>query len=104
VLQLADAGKLALDDPIAKYVDGVPEGDKITLRELARMQSGLVSYSATDGFQQAFFADPQRNFTPRELLDWAFALPNTFPPGAGFEYCNTNTILLGLVVEKVSGQ
>jgi len=103
VLQLADAGKLTLDDPIAKYVDGVPEGDKITLRDLARMQSGLVSYSATDGFQKEFFADPKGDFTPRELLDWAFARPNTFPPGAGFEYCNTNTILLGLVVEKVSG-
>ena len=43
VLQLADQGKLGLDDPIAKFVDGVPQGDKITLRQLARMQSGVVS-------------------------------------------------------------
>jgi D-alanyl-D-alanine carboxypeptidase len=104
VLQLADQGKLGLDDPIAKFVDGVPQGDKITLRQLARMQSGLFNYSASPAFQQAMFADPRRAFTPHELLNYAFAQPNQFPPGDGFEYCNTNTVLLGLVVEKVSGQ
>jgi D-alanyl-D-alanine carboxypeptidase len=104
VLQLADQGKFGLDDPIAKFVDGVPQGDKITLRQLARMQSGLFNYSASPAFQQAMFADPRQAFTPHELLNYAFAQPNRFPPGDGFEYCNTNTVLLGLVVEKVSGQ
>ncbi len=104
VLQLADQGKLRLDDPIADFVDGVPGGDTITLRQLARMQSGLANYSESDAFQQAFFADPFQNFTPQQLLDYAFAEPVKFPPGQGFLYCNTNTVLLGLVVEKVSGQ
>ena len=104
VLQLADQGKLGLDDPIAKFVDGVPDGDKITLRQLARMQSGLFNYTGTKPFQEALFADPRRHFTPAELLGWAFAEPSTFPPGSGFEYSNTNTVLLGLVVEKVGGQ
>ena len=104
VLQLADQGKLGLDDPIGKYIDGVPEGNQITLRELARMQSGLYNYSATTAFQQALFADPRRSFTPQELLGYAFAEPPVFPPGQGFQYSNTNTTLLGLVVEKVSGQ
>jgi D-alanyl-D-alanine carboxypeptidase len=104
VLQLADQGKLGLDDPIGKYIEGVPESDQITLRELARMQSGLYNYSATTGFQQALFADPRGNFTPQELLGYAFAQPPVFPPGQGLQYSNTNTVLLGLVVEKVSGQ
>src|SRR3954452_862970 len=104
ILQLADQGKLGLDDPIAKYIDGVPEGDKITLRQLARMQSGLFNYSASTAFQNALIADPQRPFTPQQLLGYAFAEPNVFPPGEGFLYCNTNTVLLGLVVEKLSGQ
>jgi D-alanyl-D-alanine carboxypeptidase len=104
LLQLADQGKLGLDDPIAEFVDGVPEGDRITLRQLARMQSGLPNYTDTDAFQQAFFADPFRNFTPQQLLDYAFAEPMKFEPGQGFLYCNTNTVLLGLVVEKISGQ
>ena len=104
VLQLADEGKLGLDDPIAKFVDGVPQGDKITLRQLARMQSGLANFTVTEPFQRALFADPQRSFTRQELLGWAFAAPSSFPPGEGFEYCNTNLVLLGQVVEKVSGQ
>jgi D-alanyl-D-alanine carboxypeptidase len=104
VLQLADQGKVGLDDPIARYVDGVPQGDSITLRELARMQSGLYNYSASDEFQHALAADPRRHFSPQELLGWAFAEPAVFPPGQGFQYSNTNTVLLGLVVEKVSGQ
>ncbi|HJT91736.1 MAG TPA: serine hydrolase domain-containing protein [Mycobacterium sp.] len=104
VLQLADQGKVGLDDPIAKYVDGVPQGDTITLRQLLRMQSGLFNYSESPTFQQAMFADPRSPFSPQELLDFAFAEPNVFPPGEGFLYCNTNYILLGLVVEKLSGQ
>ncbi|PRC56481.1 serine hydrolase, partial [Mycobacterium sp. ITM-2017-0098] len=55
-------------------------------------------------FAQALYADPRREFPPRQLLDYAFAQPSAFVPGDGFEYCNTNTVLLGLVVEKVSGQ
>ena len=104
VLQLAEQGKLGLDDPIGKYIDGVPQGDKITLRQLARMRSGLENYAKTPGFQQALVADPYRNFTPQELLGYAFAAPMPFPPGEAFEYSNTNTVLLGLVVEKVSNQ
>ena len=104
VLQLADQGKLGLDDPIGNYIDGVPQGDKITLRQLAQMRSGLENYANSTAFQQALVADPYRNFTPQELLGYAFAEPMPFPPGQGYEYSNTNTVLLGLVLEKLSGQ
>ncbi|RVW06049.1 serine hydrolase domain-containing protein [Rhodococcus spongiicola] len=103
VLQLVDEGLVSLDDPISMYVEGVPSGDEITLRQLARMQSGLANYTAINEFQQALFANPEANFTPQQLLDYALAGPAAFPPGQGLEYSNTNTILLGLVVEKVSG-
>jgi D-alanyl-D-alanine carboxypeptidase len=104
VLQLADRGKLGLDDPIGKYIDGVPQGDKITLRQLASMRSGLENYANSTAFQQELVADPYRNFTPQDLLGYAFAEPMPFSPGAAYEYSNTNTVLLGLVVEKLSGQ
>jgi D-alanyl-D-alanine carboxypeptidase len=104
LLQLVDQGKLRLDDPIAKYVDGVPRGGEITLRQLARMQSGLHNYSAVEAFQKLLYSDPQHPFTPRELIDFAFSVPNDFAPGQGFEYSNTNTVLLGMTVEKVSGR
>jgi D-alanyl-D-alanine carboxypeptidase len=104
VLQLADQGKVGLDDPIAKYLDGVPQGNRITLRQLARMQSGLYNYSDSSAFQQAYTADPHRHFSPRELPGYAFAQSAVSSPGQTFRYCNTNSVLLGLVVEKVSGQ
>jgi D-alanyl-D-alanine carboxypeptidase len=104
LLQLVDQGKVALDDPISKYVGGVTEGDRITLRQLAEMRSGLVNYTVTEPFDTALTADPFQAWTPQRLLSFAIGAPLQFPPGEGFSYSNTNTILLGLVVEQVSGQ
>ncbi|MFD9394473.1 serine hydrolase domain-containing protein [Streptomyces sp. NPDC060000] len=104
LLQLVDQGKIGLDDTIGKYIDGVPNGDKITLRQLAGMRSGLFNYSADEGFFKALTSDPQRPFTPQQLLAYSFKHPVLFPPGEKFYYCNTNLILLGLVVEQMSGQ
>ncbi|WP_330331782.1 beta-lactamase family protein [Streptomyces sp. NBC_00536] len=103
LLQLVDQGKAGLDDPIAKYISGVPNGDKITLRQLAEMRSGLFNYSADEGFYKALTTNPDKPFTPQELLAYSFKHPVLFAPGAKFLYCNTNLILLGLVVEKLSG-
>ncbi len=103
LLELVDEGKVGLDDPIGKYIEGVPNGDRITLRQLAGMRSGLFNYSADEGFFKALTSDPYRSFTPQELLAYSFKHPVLFEPGAEFSYCNTNLILLGLVVEKVSG-
>ncbi|MEU3841079.1 serine hydrolase domain-containing protein [Streptomyces sp. NPDC028635] len=104
VLQLVDQGKIGLDDTIDKYVSGVPNGNKITIRQLAGMRSGLFNYSADEDFYKALTSDPKRPFTPQQLLAYAFKHPVLFPPGQQFYYCNTNLILLGLVVEKESGQ
>ncbi|MFF5802612.1 serine hydrolase domain-containing protein [Streptomyces sp. NPDC012746] len=104
LLQLVDEGKAGLDDPIGRYVTGVPNGDRITLRELAGMRSGLFNYSLDADFIKKLQADPERSFTPRQLLAYAFGHPVQFPPGAKFDYSNTNLILLGLVVEKITGR
>jgi D-alanyl-D-alanine carboxypeptidase len=104
LLQLVDQGKVALDDPISKYLPGVPSGDTITLRHLASMRSGLVNYTETDAFDDALHADPQREWTPPQLLELALGSPLQFAPGAALNYSNTNTILLGLVIEEVSGE
>ncbi|WP_329486202.1 beta-lactamase family protein [Kitasatospora sp. NBC_01246] len=104
LLRLVDQGKAGLDDPVGKYIAGVPGGDTITLRQLADMRSGLFNYSADPDFQQAVVNDPNRVFTPQQLLSYAFDHPADFAPGSAFEYSNTNTVLIGLVVEKLSGQ
>ncbi|MFJ2440564.1 MULTISPECIES: serine hydrolase domain-containing protein [unclassified Streptomyces] len=103
LLELVDRGKVKLDDPIAKYISGVPNGNRITLRDLADMRSGLFSYTMDAGFFKALTSAPERPFTPKELLGYSFKHPVQFQPGAKFDYCNTNLILLGLVVEKAGG-
>jgi D-alanyl-D-alanine carboxypeptidase len=104
LLQLVDQGKVSLDDPISKYVDGVIEGDRITLRQLATMRSGLVNYTVTEPFDQALTENPYQSWTPQQLLAFSIGGPLEFQPGEGFRYSNTNTVLLGLLIEKVSGQ
>ncbi|MGW0748799.1 serine hydrolase domain-containing protein [Streptomyces sp. NPDC002587] len=104
LLQLVDQGKIGLDDPIGKYVTGVPNGDRITLRQLAGMRSGLFNYSEDEGFIKAFEADPKKPFTPQQLLGYSFTHPVQFAPGAEWQYSNTNLILLGLVIEKITGR
>ncbi|MFF1682971.1 serine hydrolase domain-containing protein [Streptomyces sp. NPDC058256] len=103
LLKLLDDHRIRLDDPISKYIDGVPGGRRITLRHLAEMRSGLFPYSADPGFVQDLLSDPSRSFTPQELLAYGYKHKNTFKPGAQFQYSNSNYVLLGLVIEKVSG-
>src|SRR5215204_580120 len=67
ILMLADQGKLGLDDPIDRYVEGVPNGSQITLRQLAQMRSGLYDYA--DDTNPQMPQQPFRQWTPRELLD-----------------------------------
>jgi len=104
VLQLVDEGKVGLEDPISKYLPGVPNGDNITIRELGDMRSGLVSYTASEEWVKQFFANPRRPWTPQELLPFGFSQPPLFPPNGSFNYSNTNFVILGLLVEKVSGE
>ena len=108
VLQLVDQGRIRLSDPISRYVDGVPGGDTITLDMLGRMRSGLPDYSEDDAFAAELFAQAPTGpdafaQTPQHLLDIAFSQPSNFAPDSDYQYSNTNTVLLALVVEKVSG-
>lgn len=103
ILQLAQEGKLSLGDPISKYYPGIPNGDKITLAQLANMTSGIASYY-TPEFLARYFAEPETVFTPDELIAYGVTASPVFEPGARFDYSNTNTILLGKVIEKVTGQ
>lgn len=104
VLQLAEEGVLSLDDPIGKFIDGVPNGDRVTLRQLADMTSGVASYTFDETWLDAFMNESERVWDPQELVDIGVALPPLFEPGAEFDYSNTNTVLLGQVIEQVTGQ
>jgi D-alanyl-D-alanine carboxypeptidase len=104
ILQLVQEGRLALADPVSTYVGSVPNGDNITIAQLLDMRSGLYNYSNDPAWSRAVDAEPQRVWTPRELLDIAFAHPVDFAPGSNFRYTNTAYILLGMIMEQVTGQ
>ena len=104
ILQLAEAGELSLDDTIDQYIDGVPNGDRITLRMLTDMTSGVASYTVSTTFTDEYFARPETIFTPEQLLEVGLGESPIFEPGEEFNYSNTNTILLGLVIEEVTGK
>ena len=104
VLQLVDRGKVGLDSPIGKYLKGVPHGNEITVRQLAEMRSGLASYTENPEWQEFWLAHHHRQWTRRQLLGYSFSQPLRFAPGTRFHYSNTNTLLLGQLVRKVSHQ
>jgi D-alanyl-D-alanine carboxypeptidase len=104
VLQLVQEGRIALTDPISKYRPDVPDGDRITIAQLLDMRSGLHNYSELESFNKVLDDDPTRVWQPEELVALGLAQPPYFAPGQGFHYSNTNTVLLGLLVEKITGQ
>jgi D-alanyl-D-alanine carboxypeptidase len=107
VLILVDQGKINLDSTISYYLPeyNVPNGDKITVRMLGNMTSGLYNYSDDEGFWSSFReSNFLMTFPPDSLLAIAFRHPSNFAPGTKYEYCNTNIVLLGLLMEKVTGK
>ena len=103
IMQLVQEGKLKLDDPISKFRPDVPDGRNITIEQLATMRSGLYSYTFDRGFNETLDKDPKKAWTPDELLRIAFSHPSNDSPGKKFDYCNTNIVLLGLVIEQLTG-
>ncbi|OKK22911.1 D-alanyl-D-alanine carboxypeptidase [Streptomyces sp. CB00455] len=104
IMLLAQDGKLRLGDPVSDYVPGVPNGAGITIAQLLKMRSGLYNYTDAPEFSASLDAEPAKARTPQEMLDIAFRRPPNFAPGASYEYCNTNYVLLGLVAEKAGGR
>jgi D-alanyl-D-alanine carboxypeptidase len=103
LLQLADEGKLKLDDTLDKFTLPlkVPNGQHITLRQLCEMRSGLLNLYAQPAFQSAQI-DPRGPFDVTPWMKSALAHPALFPPGTKYDYSNTNYILLGWVIEAVT--
>ncbi|WP_448811180.1 serine hydrolase domain-containing protein [Agromyces bauzanensis] len=101
ILQLADEGKLALDDPLAPYFPGV-DTNGATLRQALNMTSGIPTYT-TDPFLNGLADAPQRVWTADDLFATIAGQPPEFAPGAGWDYSNTNYLMLALIAEQVGG-
>ncbi len=103
VLQLVEEGRLRLDDPVAAYRPDVPNGQNITIEQMLTMRSGLGNYTTSLDVNRRMDADPGAVFDPEELIAIGLAEPPRFPPGEGYFYSNTNTVLLGRIVEQLTG-
>jgi D-alanyl-D-alanine carboxypeptidase len=105
LLQLVDQGRLGLDDPIRPWFPDLPDGDRITVRQLAAMTSGIADYADDPALVARQQADPQHlEITTDELIRIGTAMPRAFPPGEGWDSSATNTVMLGRIVEQLTGR
>lgn len=103
ILQLVQEGKLSLGDTVGQYIPNVPNGNTITIEEMLGMRSGLFNYSRDLGFNQTLDAQPGKVWTTSEVLAIAYSHVVDFDPGTSFGYSNTNTVLLGMIIEQLTG-
>jgi CubicO group peptidase (beta-lactamase class C family) len=102
VLKLAERGKLALDDPLTTFLKDYPtHGHEITLRHLLTHTSGVPSYTGLGPVWQTHIA---RELPHEELVALWKDLPLEFAPGEKWAYSNSGYYLLGMVIERVTGQ
>lgn len=99
ILTLVRDKKVALEDPLSKWVPGVPKTDGVTVKMLMNHTSGIFNYTET----REFAADPKKKWTPRAIVDLATANDPYFAPGKSFHYSNTNYVLLGMIAEAAGG-
>lgn len=108
-LQLVYEKKFALDDPIEKHLGKepwfarLPNAKGITVRMLMNHTSGLVRYEFKEQFTKDLSANPDKIWKPEELIAYIFDTPAPFAAGKGWNYSDTNYIVLGMIIEKVTG-
>jgi D-alanyl-D-alanine carboxypeptidase len=104
VLQLVDEGRLTLNDTLSTYVEGIDNGNRIAIRNLLGMTSGIYDFTSDEKFLKDFTENPLMSFSPQEMVDIVKRHGPDFAPGEKVVYCDTNYVLLGMIVEKVTGE
>ena len=105
LLRLVDERRLSLDDKLSTWLPDVPHSDRVTLGQLAQMTSGYVDYViGNTAMNDALYADPFRQWSTDELLAFAVDQPLRYEPGTNWNYAHTNYVLLGLALEKATGE
>ncbi len=109
-LQLVREGKINLDDKAEKYLGTeawfarLPNASDITVRQLMNHTSGLVRYEFKDTFTRDLTANPDKVWKPAELVAYLLGEKAPFAAGQGWDYSDTNYIVLGMIIEKVTGK
>lgn len=108
-VQLIDEKRLALDQKVSAYLGKhawfrrLPNAEAITIRHLMTHTSGLVRYETNPAFTADLRAQPDRVWKPEEQLAYLFDTKAAFLPGEGWDYSDTNYIVLAMVIEEVTG-
>ena len=103
VLQLVDEGRISLDDPLSRFFPDYPEpGARATVRQLLNHSSGIQSYTGIPGWMVE--ANTARPYTTAEMIAIFRDLPSPFQPGERWDYNNSGYVLLGAIVEQVTGK
>lgn len=100
IMQLQEEGRLNVDDTLDKYIPDYPSGDRITIHHLLTHTSGIVNVTSLPEFRQYLLFPTTVEKTILLFKD----KPLEFDPGEKFKYCNSGYLLLGYIIEKVSGQ
>lgn len=108
-MQLAQEGKLGLDQPISTWLgtepwfNRLPNARTVTVRMLMNHTSGLVRYEFNDAFLRDLNANPMKRWTPAERLAYLLDARPPFEAGKGWDYSDTNYIVLGAIIERITG-
>src|SRR5688572_2597305 len=101
IMKLVEQGRVKLDDDLSKYVPQFPlQGKKVSIRHLLNHTSGIHSYTSSSAWQKTWSDE----LSPDAIIKFVAADTFDFAPGTAYRYNNTGYVLLGMVIEKASGQ
>lgn len=103
ILQLKDEGKIGLDDKLSLYYPDYPDASNITIRQMLDMTSGIPDYIEDPVVLKSFVYDRLDKYTPVDLYNITKEMKPDFPPGKGWNYSNGNYNILGMLIEKITG-
>jgi len=108
-MQLVHEGRLDLDAPVSDYLGGegwfdhLPNHEDVIVRQLMNHTSGIIRYEFNERFIDDLLAQPAKVWSPVEQLAYLFDTEAPFPAGEGWDYSDTNYIVLGMIIERLTG-
>lgn len=104
VMMALERGQISLDDKLEQYIPGVPNGKIITLRQMLMMRSGIPDYNSNIAVLLMLSLFPTASWNDNTTLSYIKSMAPLFPPGTSYAYSNSNFVLMGMILEKVTGR
>jgi CubicO group peptidase (beta-lactamase class C family) len=105
LLKLVDEKRVTLEDPLSKWLPDFPNAQRVTLGQLAQMTAGYPDYViGNQQFSDELYANPFQQWTTQDILAQISSRPLLYDPGTNWNYAHTDYVLLGLALEKATGQ